>query len=171
MRNLNDYKAFIGETFAGNGSNCLLVLKHFTASDTYLVQHGKSKYRMHGACVRMAIYTAEKNEAEKQIEAVQTSKKNKHQTSNIITDAPSIYVLHRHATNHEGAYATCRLLPPPWQEWAEHCDIDGVPAKIYYIFQNSDCLVEDASEMPWNWENVSKIVIAEKDDEGYFDSL
>lgn len=75
-----------------------------------------------------------------------------------------------------GAYATCRCLPGQWeqencQEWAEHGTIDGKAAKVFYLFENSECESEDAGNYPWNAEHVSKIEVAEKDEDGDFETL
>ena len=77
-----------------------------------------------------------------------------------ITKTDDIAAAYEQSTNHKGAYATCRILDnhqPDCQEWAEHCEIAGVPATIYYIFDDADCQVEDASDMLWDAKNVSKI--------------
>ena len=91
-----------------------------------------------------------------------------------ITNADDITAAYDKATKHEGAYATCRVIDhesPGCQEWAEHCQIEGVPAKVYYIFEDEEAEAEDASDMPWNAAHVSKIEISEKDDDGDFENL
>ena len=78
------------------------------------------------------------------------------------------------AAKNQGAFATCRVIDhesPDCQEWAEHCEIDGAPAKVYYIFENDDCEVEDGSDLPWYAEWVSKIEIAEKDEDGDYENI
>lgn len=92
----------------------------------------------------------------------------------IITDTAEIEIANNKATKHEGAYATCRVIDneaPDCQEWAEHCEIDGSPAKIYYIFDNDECEVEEADEMPWDSDHISKIKIAEMDEDGDYENL
>jgi len=56
------------------------------------------------------------------------------------------------------------------QEWAECGTIDGVPARVFYAFENSECESEDASDYPWDADHISEIQIAEKYD-GEFESL
>lgn len=76
----------------------------------------------------------------------------------------------------DGAFATCRLIQgadsamAP-QEWAELGTIDGEPAKVYYIFSEEEASSEDASDYPWDDEHVSKIEVAEKDEDGDYDDL
>lgn len=92
----------------------------------------------------------------------------------IITDTAEIEIANNKATKHEGAFATCRVIDseaPDCQEWAEHCEIDGVPAKIYYIFDNEECEGEEADEMPWDSDHISKIKIAEMDEDGDYENL
>jgi hypothetical protein len=91
-----------------------------------------------------------------------------------ITNNAEIATAYDKTTAHEGAYPTCRVIDheaPGCQEWAEHCEIEGVPAKVYYIFEDEEAEVEDGSDMPWDAKHVSKIEIAEKDDDGDYDSL
>ena len=91
-----------------------------------------------------------------------------------ITDRKEIETLNDKSEKHIGAYATCRVIDhshPGCQEWAEHCEIEGAPAKIYYIFDNEEADVEEADEMPWDCDHVSKIEIAEKDEEGDYENL
>jgi hypothetical protein len=83
-----------------------------------------------------------------------------------LTTANDIQAAYDKTTDHEGAFATCRLLEGEWeqenrQEWAEYCKIDGVPAKVYYMFDNDEAAVEDGADMPWDFEHVTKIEIAE----------
>lgn len=73
--------------------------------------------------------------------------------------------------NHKGAFATCRVLPGKHeqencQEWGEHCELHGAPATIFYLFDNSECEDEDASNYPWDAEHVSKIHVSEKECDG-----
>lgn len=91
-----------------------------------------------------------------------------------ITNTNDIAAIYDKTTNHQGAYATCRVIDheaPGCQEWAEHCKIEGVPAKVYYIFEDEEAEVEDASDMPWDAEHVSKIKLAEKDEDGDYENL
>ena len=89
-----------------------------------------------------------------------------------ITTANEIQAAYEETAKEQGAYATCRVIDheaPGCQEWAEHCEIKGVPAKVYYIFEDEECEVEEADEMPWDADHVSKIEIAEKDEDGDYD--
>lgn len=91
-----------------------------------------------------------------------------------ITDSNNIEAAYDKTTAHQGAYATCRVIDheaPGCQEWAEHCEIEGVPAKVYYIFEDEEAEVEDGSDMPWDAAHVSKIELAEKDEDGDFENL
>ena len=88
-----------------------------------------------------------------------------------ISDITDIKTLYDSAENQAGGYATGRVLQENCQEWAELCTINGAPAKIYWIFENSDCESEDAGNYPWTAANVSKIEIAEKDEDGDYDLI
>lgn len=73
-----------------------------------------------------------------------------------------------------GAHATCRLLGGAEsdmnpQEWCEPGEINGAPAKVYYIFE--DVTAEDASDYPWNLDHVDRIEVAELDDEGQYEKI
>ena len=79
------------------------------------------------------------------------------------------------AAGHDGASPTCRVFSGQWesanlQEWAERGTIDGVPARVFYAFENSECESEDAHDYPWDADHISEIQIAEKYD-GEFESL
>jgi hypothetical protein len=68
--------------------------------------------------------------------------------------------------NSKGAFATNRLIEGASsamdpQEWAEYGKINGIPAKIYYIFSESEASNEDAENYPWDLEHVSKIELDE----------
>ena len=83
-----------------------------------------------------------------------------------ITNTDDIAAAYDKTTSHEGAYTTCRVIDheaPDSQEWAEHCEIDGAPAKVYYIFTDEEASAEDGSDMPWDAEHVSKIEIEEEE--------
>jgi hypothetical protein len=93
-----------------------------------------------------------------------------------ITNIEEINTLYYSAENQAGGFATGRVLSGQYlqencQEWAELCTINGAPAKIYWIFENSDCESEDAGNYPWTAANVSKIEIAEKDEDGDYDLI
>lgn len=90
-----------------------------------------------------------------------------------ITDKTEIENLFNEASKHQGAFATCRVLQEiDCQEWAEHCEINETPAKIYWIFEDWECDVEDGADMPWfDMDNVTKIELAEKDEDGDWDNL
>jgi len=71
----------------------------------------------------------------------------------------------------EQAEATCRCLEGQYeqenmQEWEELGEIQGSPAKVYYMFENAEAEVEDGADIPFDLEHISRIEIAEKDDEG-----
>ena len=86
----------------------------------------------------------------------------------IITEQTEIAAIYDQHEKPEGAYATCRVIDheaPGCQEWAERCTINGAPAKIYYIFEDEEAEVEDGSNIPWDAAHVSKIEIAEQDEE------
>ena len=89
-------------------------------------------------------------------------------------DKKDIAAAYVKTTKHQGAFASCRVIDheaPDCQEWAEHCEIDGVPAKVFYIFENEDCDVEDGSDMPWDVEHVRKIELAEKEEYGEYENI
>jgi hypothetical protein len=74
----------------------------------------------------------------------------------------------------DGAHPTSRCMPAPWedaQEWAEYGEIGGVPAKVYYIFENADVADLEADSYDWSETSISKIEVAEKDQNGDFDDL
>jgi hypothetical protein len=78
------------------------------------------------------------------------------------------------ATALENAEATCRVIEheaPGCQEWAGKCEIEGFPAVVYYIFEDEECQAEDAEDYPWDSNHVSKIVIAEYDEDGDLEIL
>ena len=79
-------------------------------------------------------------------------------------------------SKHGGAQATSRKLPGQYeqenlQEWAEHCEIKGVPAKIFYMLENHEAEVENAEDVPCDFRHVNKIEVAEKDDDGNYETL
>ena len=91
-----------------------------------------------------------------------------------ITNTDDINAAIEKATDHEGAEATCRVIDhesPGCQEWAGKCQIEGFPAVVYYIFDDEECQSEDAEDYPWDVDHISKIVIAEKDEDGDFEIL
>jgi hypothetical protein len=94
-----------------------------------------------------------------------------------ITDTAAISAaFDKLSTDGDPAYCTCRCLPGQYeqencQEWAEHNSIDGVPVKVYYMFDNEDCESEDCGGYPWDADHVTHIEIAEKDEDGDFDNL
>lgn len=70
--------------------------------------------------------------------------------------------------NSDGAFATCRLIPGAAsamdpQEWVEEGDINGAPAKVYYIFDEAEASDEDASNYPWDAEHIDRIEVADED--------
>lgn len=93
-----------------------------------------------------------------------------------ITDTAIPAAFAQFQSGKNGAFATCRCLPGQWQqdncqEWAEHGTINGSPAKVYYMFENSECTSEDAGDYPFDAEHVSKIEVAEKDQDGDYEQL
>lgn len=75
-----------------------------------------------------------------------------------------------------GAYAICRVLPGQWeqancQEWAERGTIEGVPAKVTYLFENSEAESDDGGDIPFDAAHITKIEIAEKDEDGEYESI
>ena len=93
-----------------------------------------------------------------------------------LTNQDDINAAFAKATSHQGAHATGRCLPSQWeqencQEWSEACEIDGVQARIYYMFENTECEYEDAGDYPWNADHVSKIEIAEQDEDGDYEAI
>ena len=77
----------------------------------------------------------------------------------------------------QGAYSTDRCLPGQYeqancQEWAERGTINGTPAKIYYMFdRNEDDLDCEADRLPWDADHITKIDVAEADEDGDFEQL
>lgn len=76
----------------------------------------------------------------------------------------------------DGAFATCRLVEGASsafdpQEWAEHGEIDGTPAKVYYLFDEDEATSEDAESYPWDADHITHIEISEKDADGNFEQL
>lgn len=74
----------------------------------------------------------------------------------------------------DGAFATSRCMPAPWdnaQEWAEYGEIDGTPAKVYYVYENADVADLEADSYDWSETSISKIEVAEKDEDGDFENL
>ncbi len=91
-----------------------------------------------------------------------------------IINTDDIQAAYDKTAKHKGAFATCRVIDnefPCCQEWAEHCEIEGVPAKVYYIFKDEEAEVEDGGDMPWDADHVSKIELAEKDEDGDYENL
>jgi len=74
----------------------------------------------------------------------------------------------------DDAFPTCRCMPAPWhdaQEWAKYGEIEGVPAKVYYIFDDADVAGLEADSYDWSATSISKIEIAGIDYDGDFESL
>ncbi len=77
----------------------------------------------------------------------------------------------------DGAYPTCRCLPGQYEqenceEWAERGEINGTPAKVFYIFDRTeDGIDSDPETYPWDAEHITKIELAEKDEDGDFEAL
>lgn len=66
----------------------------------------------------------------------------------------------------EGAVATSRVLPGVWerencQEWEAQGTLNGAAARVYYMFENSECASEDAGDYPFDMAHVSHIEIEE----------
>ena len=92
-----------------------------------------------------------------------------------ITDRAEISTAFSNFTaDRDGAYPTSRCMPAPLdnsQEWAEHGSIKGVPAKVYYIFEDAEVEGLEADSYPWGEASISKIEIAEQDQDGDYDEL
>jgi hypothetical protein len=92
-----------------------------------------------------------------------------------ITDTAAITeAFAKFEASQEGAFPTSRCMPAPWddaQEWAECGEIEGVPAKVYYIFENADVADLEADSYDWSDSSISKIEVAEKDEDGDFGQL
>lgn len=74
----------------------------------------------------------------------------------------------------DDAFPTCRCMPAPWddaQEWAQYGEIEGVPVKVYYIFEEADVIDLEADSYDWIATSISKIEVAEKDEDGEFETL
>ncbi|MFZ4536916.1 hypothetical protein [Propionivibrio sp.] len=76
----------------------------------------------------------------------------------------------------DGAYATGACLPGQYQQenmqqWAERGTIDGAPAKIYFLFENSEAEVEDGVDMPFDAAHIDSIDLAEADEDGDYETL
>ena len=94
----------------------------------------------------------------------------------ITTESEIASTFAKFAPNGDGAFATCRLIEGAEsamdpQEWAERGTVDGAPAMVYYIFAEEEASSEDASEYPWDEEHISKIEIAEQDEDGDYETL
>ena len=68
------------------------------------------------------------------------------------------------APSGDAAYATCRDLLGQYprenrQEWAEQGTLNGQPATVYYIFENSE-VVEDGADMPFDAAHIDRIEIS-----------
>lgn len=98
----------------------------------------------------------------------------KHTAMITITDSGSLTAAFEKFQPSGNAEPTNRCMPAPWddcQEWAEYGDIEGVPAKVFYIFENSDVSdIEDAGDYPWE-SSVFSILIAELGPDGEYDEL
>lgn len=67
-----------------------------------------------------------------------------------------------------GAYPTSRCLPGQYaqanqQEWAELGTIDGKPATVFYLFENSESEVEDGADMPFDVDHITHIELEEEE--------
>lgn len=77
----------------------------------------------------------------------------------------------------ENAFPTSRCLPGSWesencQEWKAYTTIDGAPAAIYWVFENSVCVSEDASDYPWeDADKVTRVEVADADEDGEYDEI
>ena len=93
-----------------------------------------------------------------------------------ITTEKEIAAAYNKTANPDMACPTYRPLSGQWerdniQEWVILCDIDGAPAKVYYIFKNNGINGGDWYDLRWDVAHVSKIEIAEKDEDGDFENL
>lgn len=76
----------------------------------------------------------------------------------------------------DGAFATGRVLDGQclqenYQEWAERGTINGSPAVVYYLFENTECQDVDAGDYPFDMDHVDRINIAERDSDGDFEAI
>jgi hypothetical protein len=79
--------------------------------------------------------------------------------------------LYFHSVMHKPAYPTNRVVGDGLSEWIEPCIIKGAPAKIYYIFNKHESNVDDACDMPFDVDHAVKIEIAEKNDDGKYETI
>ena len=61
------------------------------------------------------------------------------------------------------AYATGRCLPGQYshgnqQEWAQRGSMGGQPVTVYWIFENSECDSDDASDYPFDAGHIDRII-------------
>lgn len=100
---------------------------------------------------------------------------NHHTNMTTITDTQAIAeAFAKFQAGRDGAFPTSRCMPAPWddaQEWAVFGEIEGVPAKAYYIFENADVADLEADSYDWSETSISKIELAEKDEDGEFEWL
>ena len=95
-----------------------------------------------------------------------------------ITDTNNIQAaIEKFKPDARGAYSTDRCLPGQYEqvnceEWAERGKINGTPAKVYYVFDcTKDGIDGDPETYPWDDEHITKIEIAEKDENGEYESI
>lgn len=80
-----------------------------------------------------------------------------------ITDSAEIAQLIKNfSPSTDGAYATCRVLEGQYaqanqQEWAERGTLNGEAATVYYIFANSEAVVEDGADMSFDVAHIDRI--------------
>lgn len=94
----------------------------------------------------------------------------------INTESEIVSTLAKFRPDSDGAYCTNNVHPGASsamdpQEWAERGTVDGVPAKVYYLFSEEEASSEDAGDYPWDADHVWKIEIAEQDEDGDYDRL
>jgi hypothetical protein len=103
-----------------------------------------------------------------------TAPTNQNQKMKTITDTAEITAAFAKFEAGDGAFPTSRCMPAPWddaQEWAEYGEIEGAPAKVYYVFENADVADLEADSYDWSESSISKIEVAEKDEDGDYDTL
>jgi len=83
-------------------------------------------------------------------------------------------ILEKYQSGRDGSYPTSRCMPSPWddaQEWAEYGDVEGLPAKVYYIFENSDVADLEPDSYDWSQTYISKIELAEMDENEEYETI
>ena len=88
-----------------------------------------------------------------------------------IISADSFSELYYDSVMHKDAFPTNRVVGKYLQEWAEPCIIRGAPAKIYYLFDECADEIQEDCDLPFDIDHAVKIEIAEKDDDGKYETI